>query len=428
MASTNKNSLIQRTALQPLPGAVTHTKSDVALTTTVAGDEAWLDQTAITNWLEPFRLKSPHTYRAYQRAVAYWLYFLEQRYGHHPNLLQRAHTLDTHHFVQILGHDTPAIAAEQTAHLAAAPNHVGLQTNPFYKAKSPRSVTQIVAALSSLYRFNNARRSANVPALLDFNPFAQVGRFLTPLQSRTDRLFEPEIYAHFLRTIDWLQTQTTTAIEQQRLQRLRWITVTLFNLWLRVSELAQLKMSDFRQLGKDMWVVNVYGKGRKLRTVEVTPSVLHELVAYRTALDLHPLPLPQDKNPAVLPLRSSQAATSEQLPQTLTARTLFNEIKYLGTQAAMLLLQPQSMFSEVSNFQHLGVAEREVLAQRLLRVSPHWFRHSGASEAINAQFSIADAAERLGHHDPAITVRMYYHGDMKRRFSLLSSIEKNRNF
>lgn len=387
-------------------------------------DEAWLDKAAIHNWLEPFRLKSPHTYRAYQRAVVYWLYFLEQSYGYHPDLLRRAHTLDTHRFVQTLGHDTPAIAAEQTANLYAAPNHVGLERNPFCRVKSPRSVTQLVAALSSLYRFNNARRTANTPALLDFNPFAQVGKFLTPTQVRTDRLFEPEIYTHFLHTIDWLQTQTSAPVEQQRLRRLRWITVALFNLWLRVSELAQLRMADFRQVSKDMWILNVHGKGRKLRTVEITPKVLQELMAYRTSLGMRPLPSPHDKDPAVLPLQSRSTTTSHEPAQTLTSRTLFNEIKYLGSKAAGFLLQPTVEHGNL--FEKLNSFERDALAQRMRQISPHWFRHSGASEAINAQFSIADAAERLGHHDPAITVRMYYHGDIKRRFSALASIEEHR--
>lgn len=423
MTLFDKKTAAESSAVQLLTGGAKHHPSHTPLAAPLS-DEAWPDKTAVSNWLEPFRLKSPHTYRAYQRAVVYWLYFLEQSYGHHPDLLRRAHALDTHRFVQTLGHDTPAIAAEQTVSLHAAPNHVGLQKNPFHRVKSPRSVTQLVAALSSLYRFNNARRAANTPALLDFNPFAHVGKFLTPTQARTDRLFEPEIYAHFLHTIAWLQAQTSGPVEQQRLQRLRWITVALFNLWLRVSELAQLRMADFRQLGQDLWVLNVYGKGRRLRTVEITPQVLQELMAYRTSLGMHPLPLPYDKAPAVLPLRPRQVLELDQPVPTLTSRTLFNEIKYLGTHAAGLLLQAKT--ENGSRLEQLGLAERELLAQRLQRISPHWFRHSGASEAINAQFSIADAAERLGHHDPAITVRMYYHGDMKRRFSMLSLIENSR--
>ena len=422
MSLFDKKAAVDASALQLTADAVP-LLSPTPLATSLS-DEAWPDKTAVNNWLEPFRLKSPHTYRASQRAVVYWLYFLEQSYGHHPDLLRRAHTLDTHRFVQTLGHDTPAIAAEQTANLYAAPNHVGLQKNPFHRAKSPRSVTQLVAALSSLYRFNNARRVAHTPALLDFNPFAQVGKFLTPTQVRTDRLFEPEIYTHFLHTIAWLQAQTSLQVEQQRLQRLRWITVALFNLWLRVSELAQLRMADFRQLGKDMWVVNVYGKGRKLRTVEITPQVLQELMAYRTSLGMRPLPSPHEKDPAVQPLRPRSSMALDQPVQTLTSRTLFNEVKYLGTQAANFLLQPETEHG--APFDKLSLSERNTLAQRLCQISPHWFRHSGASEAINAQFSIADAAERLGHHDPAITVRMYYHGDMKRRFSALSIIESSR--
>lgn len=418
-------SVSDHTKLVPQPPF--QTALDVLQIPSVLSQDTWLDKTAITNWLEPFRLKSPHTHRAYQRAATYWLYFLEQRYGHHHDLLRRAYASDTHRFVQILTHEAPATA--QTTDLLATPNHLGLKKNPFHTPKSHRSVTQMVAALSSLYQFNNSRRAANTPALLDFNPFAQVGRFLTPSQVRTDRVFEPKVYQHLLETIGWLSAQTDLPTEQLRLQRLRWITVVLFNLWLRVSELAQLKMGDFRQLDHDIWVLNVYGKGRKLRTVEVTPLVLQELIAYRTCLGLPPLPSTQDKYPAVWPLRlgNGMATTTVVDVQALTSKTLFNEIKHLATKSADFLSQDAMVGGQTSTLGlSLKAVEREALAQRLRQVSPHWFRHSGASEAINAQFSIADAAERLGHHDPAITVRMYYHGDMKRRFHMLTSIQNSR--
>ena len=109
MSLFDKKAAVDASALQLTADAVP-LLSQTPLAASLS-DEAWPDKTAVNNWLEPFRLKSPHTYRAYQRAVVYWLYFLEQSYGHHPDLLRRAHTLDTHRFVQTLGHDTPAIAA-----------------------------------------------------------------------------------------------------------------------------------------------------------------------------------------------------------------------------------------------------------------------------------------------------------------------------
>lgn len=394
------------------------------------------DLTAVGNWLEPFRRKSPHTHRAYQRIAAYWLYFLEQTHGYHADLLLRAGPIDAHDFLRALTHEpqdaersrNSALLASgsgqfELARLAPAPfwqdhgpralpNHFGVASNPFARAKSPRSVAQAIASLSSLYKFNNTKRSAQDQALLDFNPFSDLGRFIVKQDAKTDRVFEPNAYLRMLSATDRLLAQAETQTQQQRAIRLRWITVALFNLWMRISELSSLRMSDIRQRG-GVWFASVHGKGRKVRAIEITPAVMKELMAYREALGLPALPQRQETDiPAVVSLRRS----ASHYP-SMTPRALFGEVKDLGTAAADWLLES-----------HPNPADLEVqsLAERLRQVSPHWFRHSGASEAINGHFPIADAAERLGHKDPAITVRMYYHGDAKRRVGALQALEQAR--
>jgi integrase len=394
------------------------------------------DLTAVGNWLEPFRRKSPHTHRAYQRIAAYWLYFLEQTHGYHADLLLRAGPIDAHDFLRALTHEpldaersrNSAVLASgsgqfELARLApvpfwqdhsprALPNHFGVASNPFARAKSPRSVAQAIASLSSLYKFNNTKRSAQDQALLDFNPFSDLGRFIVKQDAKTDRVFEPNAYLRMLSATDRLLAQAETQTQQQRAIRLRWITVALFNLWMRISELSGLRMSDIRQRG-GVWFASVHGKGRKVRAIEITPAVMKELMAYREALGLPALPQRQEIDiPAVVSLRRS----GSHYP-SMTPRALFGEVKDLGTAAADWLLES-----------HPNPADLEVqsLAERLRQVSPHWFRHSGASEAINGHFPIADAAERLGHKDPAITVRMYYHGDAKRRVGALQALEQAR--
>ncbi len=392
------------------------------------------DLTAVGNWLEPFRRKSPHTYRAYQRVAAYWLYFLEQTHGHHADLLRRAGPADAHDFLRALSHESldgnlgtenPASGRFELARALtgdapfwqerrpqALPNHFGVVSNPFARAKSPRSVAQSVAALSSLYKFNNTKRSAGDDALLDFNPFADLGRFIVKHDAKTDRVFEPAAYLRLLQATDHLLHQAETPVQQQRAVRLRWITVALFNLWIRISELSSLRMSDLRQRG-GIWFASVHGKGRKVRAVEITPAVIKELMAYRESLGLAALPQRHESDiPVVVSLRRSAQAPYP----GMTSRALFGEIKELGATAAELLAV------------HADAQDLEVqsLANRLRQISPHWFRHSGASEAINGNFPIADAAERLGHKDPAITVRMYYHGDAKRRVGALQALEQAR--
>lgn len=394
------------------------------------------DLTAVGNWLEPFRRKSPHTHRAYQRVAAYWLYFLEQTHGHHADLLRRAGPADAHDFLRALTHEamddgaprSTAIRASGTSHFELArsgpapfwqertpkalPNHFGVVSNPFARAKSHRSVAQTIAGLSSLYKFNNTKRSASDDALLDFNPFADLGRFIIKHDAKTDRVFEPTAYLRLLATTDQMLQQAETITQQQRAIRLRWITVALFNLWIRISELSGLRMSDFRQRG-GVWFASVHGKGRKVRAVEITPAVMKELMAYREALGLPALPQRQETDiPAVVSLRRN----GSHYP-SMTPRALFGEIKELGAVSADRLLASHASPEDL---------EVQSLAERLRQISPHWFRHSGASEAINGHFPIADAAERLGHKDPAITVRMYYHGDAKRRVGALQALEQAR--
>jgi integrase len=396
--------------------------------------ELLFDLTAVGNWLEPFRRKSPHTFRAYQRVTAYWLYFLEQVHGYHPDLLRRAGPLDAHDFLLALTHEVDPDQASgaqadgrlELARLAqgpapfwqdrcpqARPNHFGVKSNPFARAKSQRSIAQTVAALSSLYKFNNTKRSAQDEALLDFNPFSDLGRFLVKQDAKTDRVFEPAVYLRLLDATDRLALAAETPAQRQRAVRLRWITVALFNLWIRVSELAGLTMSDFRQRG-GIWFASVHGKGRKVRAVEITPAVMKELMAYRESLGLAALPQRHESDiPAVVSVRRSQG----QAYPGVTSRALFGEIKELGAAAAQFLLESDPAPDSL---------ETQSLVSRLRQISPHWFRHSGASEAINGHFPIADAAERLGHKDPAITVRMYYHGDAKRRVGALQALEQAR--
>jgi integrase len=296
------------------------------------------------------------------------------------------------------------------------PNAFGVRANPFASPKSARSVAHTVAALSSLYRFNQTRRSAHEAALLDFNPFAEVGRFLVKQETKTDRLFEPAVYARLLATAEALREVAETPAQRERAARWRWMTVALFNLWLRISELARLRMGDFRLRG-GVWFASVHGKGRKVRAVEVTPAVLRELTTYRASLGLEALPQRHESAfAAVTSLRRGPGDCP-----ALTPRALFGEIKALGNAAAEAL-EREAPAEESPEAR----VERAALAQRLRQISPHWFRHSGASEAINAQFPIADAAERLGHQDPAITVRLYYHADARRRLHALEAIEANR--
>lgn len=389
--------------------------------------ETWLDRNAIAMWLEPFRQQRAETYRSYKRIASYWLYYLEQVHGHHEDLLRRVTPFDAHDFLALLSQEdaspqagTPSDTPEKTTPATvnahgldrqpmAKPNHAGVRLNPFAKPKAPRSVAQTISALSSLYTFNSRKRHAGEAALLDFNPFADLGRFVTKQNHKTDRLFEVREYQLLLDAAEYLYVKAKDEAGQSRALRLRWITVAFFNIWLRVSELAGLKMSDIKLIG-GVWYANIKGKGNKIRSVELTSEVMMALGDYRESLGLVRLPQRNETTPAVVRTRGVENAT-------MSARWLHKEVKLLAGVAAIRLKASPDFDDSEENRNSL---------HRLQSLSPHWHRHSGASETLNEGFPLQDASERLGHHDPGLTSRMYYHGDAKRRLAALEEITKNR--
>jgi integrase len=58
--------------------------------------------------------------------------------------------------------------------------------------------------------------------------------------------------------------------------------------------------------------------------------------------------------------------------------------------------------------------DRERIAGTLRRCSPHWFRHTGPTIAINTGLmSLTNASQLLGHTSTATTTAMYHHADEK---------------
>jgi len=58
--------------------------------------------------------------------------------------------------------------------------------------------------------------------------------------------------------------------------------------------------------------------------------------------------------------------------------------------------------------------QRSIAASTLSRISPHWFRHAGASIAIESgAMSLDNASKVLGHSSSVVTASMYYHPDEK---------------
>ena len=387
---------------------------------------AYSDQDAVRQWLSTHALASSETVRAYGRNVRYWLYFLEQTYGYRPDLLRCATGMDAKQFLYLLqfsnrrppgagvdGEEGQLVPLSMLGDgMAALKNSFGVKRNPFASPKANRSLAQILFSLSSLYEHHSKRTSADTEPLLGFNPFLKASAGVVKPNLKTRRLFEVAEYKLILAAVDRRMDEAEGQQELIRARRLRWIVVALFNMWLRISELAQLKMSDI-YLDGGIWVAHVNGKGRKQRLVEMTQETMTELGNYRQILGLNRFPHTDERWPTVARLNNKHGNASDKLDP----RAIFAEVKDLALLAAYHLACTKDVVNDPVH---------ALSYQRLSNISPHWFRHAGASEALNAGLPLHDAAERLGHADAAVTLQMYSHADHRRRASKLEEISKGR--
>ena len=375
------------------------------------------DQQAIAFWLAVYQIRSPHTYRTYAKEASRWLAFLELTKGpNHPSLLQIAGEDDIHAYLLSLG---------RPAHLREAhhdpfeplnlPRHLirkyAIHGQPFATEHQPRSIAHATACLSALYKFLCGQIDSQTPAYIAHNPTLRLSRMLGRRVEKASRQFTREIYRELIITTEQEAVKRQDRENQLLQSRRRWILVLLWGMWIRIAEAASLKFSSFYR-ENEMWMVTVIGKGRKERDLEVTSTVMQELGRYRLSIDLPPLLLAMEATPAIQPVRP---ARDRPTAKACTTSSIYREVKIVADLTAKRLESCQSAMPE---------EEKQQLIDRIRLISPHWFRHSAASEAINAEFPVRDASDRLGHSSIDTTSRMYYHADARKKMLALEAIEK----
>lgn len=175
---------------------------------------------------------------------------------------------------------------------------------------------------------------------------------------------------------------------------------------MRLFEMAGAKVFDpFKDDGAGFkrshdgkrWVIVVDGKGNKRRTVPLSSSVMDALLDYMESRGLGRVPYDW---PAGTPLIASiepSKALGEWTPgaplKEITIYKLFGEL-----------------FSEAAN-----LAKDKLDAHNLRRATPHWLRHTFATNALNNGASLHSVQEMLGHASPA-TLSIYTHAGEDKMF------------
>ena len=216
------------------------------------------------------------------------------------------------------------------------------------------------------------------------------------LRRRPRALARPKQLSRFLPQAHWAAVRQTieampaeTGRDRLRSARARWLFSLLYLGALRVSEACSATMGAFHALqgddGKQRWWLQITGKGNKTRLVPVTDELMAELMRYRRANNLRPLPTAGDALPALLPLVG---------PPTFMVRTAVYElVKEVVRQTA-------------ERVRRLG-PEHEAAAAHIERASPHWMRHTAGSHQ-SGKLGLVEVRENLGHSNLA-TTSLYLH-------------------
>jgi site-specific recombinase XerD len=189
--------------------------------------------------------------------------------------------------------------------------------------------------------------------------------------------------------------------QQRDKARARWLTTLFYLMGLRISEVAAGTMGNFvRELSTDgtrrCWL-EVVGKGLKYRRIPVSEELFAELMRYRQAHGLGPLPARNELTPLLLPYRRRAGHASG---EGVNRKTVHNAIT--------------AVFEKAADWTEARGGEFVEHAAHLREASAHWLRHTAASHMLDSKIDLRTVRDNLGH-DSINTTSQYAHEEDDRR-------------
>lgn len=209
----------------------------------------------------------------------------------------------------------------------------------------------------------------------------------TAVNSVDTRAFTSDAQAEIVRLIEGQPPSPARA-------RMLFIVGFVSGVGLRAAELLTAKLSDLR-FASGGYVMQVMGKGGKLRVVAIPPSALQALEEYLLVRGLGSL----GDAPGDAPLLASAKDPMEPI----------------GYQA--LYLTVRTWLGKAINASALPSAER----QALYGASAHWLRHTFATRAIEREVPMEVVQAQLGHANISTTMNIYAKAPLERQVQTISA-------
>ena len=267
---------------------------------------------------------------------------------------------------------------------------------PFAGPLGPSSQRQALSIL-------NAMLSWLVEAgYLDGNPLALSRRKRRHAAPRVSRFLPMEHWIAVKSTIEAMPVVTDR--DRLHASRCRWLFSLLYLGGLRVSEISGCAMGGFFGRrgadGRERWWLEVTGKGGKTRLVPATGELMAELVRYRRAIGLSPLPQEGEAVPLVVPIIG---------PAKPMARSAIHEIVKAVVRESATRLRQRG-------------AEFEAGAAHLEQASTHWMRHTAGSH-LSEKADIKVVRDNLGHASIS-TTSLYLHSEDDARHDVTAAAHR----
>lgn len=333
------------------------------------------DRSAVLAWLARYA-DSPHTLDAYRKeAERLLLWCVHQRGAALSDLVHEDLLL----YQRFLANPQPAERWVMAP--GQKPSRSSSRWRPFAGPLSASSQRQALSILNGLLNW------LVEAGYLAGNPLAVNRRKTRQRAPRVSRFLPVEHWGEVKATIEALPTET--ARQAAHAARCRWLFSLLYLGGLRVSEVCGLAMGSFfsrRSVdGKERWWVEVTGKGDKTRLVPASDELMAELMRYRQALDLRPLPLEGEEMPVLVPLIG---------PAAPLARSAVHEIV-------------KGVMRQTAARMRTRGPECEAAAAHIEKASTHWLRHTAGSHQSD-HMDLKTVRDNLGHENIA-TTSVYVH-------------------
>lgn len=233
------------------------------------------------------------------------------------------------------------------------------------------------------------------------NPLALVRRKRKQVVTVIHRFLPMEYWQEVKDTI--LAMPTLTGRDRLHAARCRWLFSLLYIGGLRISEVCTNTMGGFTHRrspdGQVRWWLEITGKGDKTRLIPATTELMAELMRYREAMGLKPLPLEGEETPLVMAVIGNHDTM---------ARSAVHEVV-------------KSVFRETAARVRLRGADFEGTAAHIERASTHWLRHTAGTHLSGRTTDLKVVRDNLGHANLS-TTNLYLHTEDDARHDATNAV------